>query len=340
MPCAKTYVVCLDRAEAGGLSGLLPEQVEVMWMGFRGRYAPYNILKLARKLRHMAVDVVHTHMFWPNVYGVVAAALAGVPAIVTCEHGKNPWKTRLHYAIERQIISRLADKRVCVSQDIVEIRRDVDRVPASKLVHIPNGTEMWPPILSEPLGRFTFGTVGRLVPAKDYPTLIRAMALLRDKGHDAQLHIVGEGPERPRLEADIAALRLGSVVHLAGFQSDIRSWLNRFHTFVLSSLREGQPVALLEAMAIGLPIVATEVGGIPDTIASGSEGLLVPPGNPMVLAAAMEALLVDDKTRTALGRRARARCGAYFSIESICDRYLDLYHSILDTRRDAIPEKP
>ncbi|MGQ0591673.1 MAG: glycosyltransferase [Gammaproteobacteria bacterium] len=330
MARAKSYIVCLGEREHGGLSGLLPADVEVVWMGVRARYAPYHVGKLARRLRSMAPDVVHTHMFWANVYGVLAATLAAVPAIVTCEHGRNPWKRRWHYAIERHIVSPLANRRVCVSPDILRVRRDVDGVPASKLLYIPNGTEMGTPVVSEPAGCYTFGTVGRLVEAKDYPTLIRAIGLLRDKGYDVELYIVGDGPERNRLEAEISALRLASIIHIVGFQDDIHSWLRRFHIFVLSSLREGQPMALLEAMALGLPIVATHVGGIPDTIAAGSEGLLVAPGDPVVLAEAMEALILDERRRTALGKSAYARCRADFSIQSVSDRYMELYRSILD----------
>lgn len=339
MTRAKSYIVCLGQPEGGGLSGLLPADVEVVWMGLRARYAPYHIGKLARRLRDIAPDVVHTHMFWPNVYGVLAATLAAVPAIVTCEHGKNPWKTRWHYYIERRIVSPLAHKRVCVSQDILRVRRDIDGVPANKLIVIPNGTEMCTPVVSQPAGCYTFGTVGRLVEAKDYPTLIRAIGLLRDKGYDVELYIVGDGPERNRLEAEISALRLASIIHIVGFQDDIHSWLRRFNTFVLSSLREGQPMALLEAMALGLPIVATRVGGIPDTIAAGSEGLLVAPGDPVLLAEAMEALVLDEGRRTALGRNAHARCHADFSIQSVGDRYQALYQSILDQHTDATPAK-
>jgi len=154
-----------------------------------------------------------------------------------------------------------------------------------------------------------------------------------------ELYIVGDGPERNRLEAEISALRLASIIHIVGFQDDIHSWLRRFNTFVLSSLREGQPMALLEAMALGLPIVATGVGGVPDTIAAGSEGLLVAPGDPVLLAEAMEALVLDEGRRTALGRNAHARCRADFSIQSVGDRYQALYTSILDQHTDATPAK-
>ncbi len=328
MRCARTYVVCLGRPWPGNLSDLLPPSVECIWLRFRGRNAPYHVWKLARLLRTLGIDVVHTHMYAANLYGVLAATLARVPVVVTSEHGKNPWKTSAHRWVERAVISRFADKRICVSRDILQIRRDIDGVAERKLTYIPNGTEIDMNPISPPSGRFAFGTVGRLVPAKDYRTLIAAMGILRDKGHSAELYIVGDGPERASLESEIGRLALGSVVHLAGFQSDIPAWLGRFHAFVLSSIREGQPLALLEAMAAGLPIVATRVGGIPDTIASGSEGLLVEPGDPAGLAHAMETLLSDEKKRNELGVNARARCRTDFSIQATCDRYLQVYRSV------------
>lgn len=336
MPCARTSIICLCKREEGGLSGFIPEQVQVTWMGFKARYAPYHIWKLARELTRMAPDVVHTHMFWANLYGVLAARLSGVPAIVTCEHGTNPWKTSLHHAIERHIISPLVHRRICVSRDILAIRRDVDGVPVSKLVHIPNGTALWTAGTLEARGTYTFGTVGRLIPAKDYLTLIRATALLRNRGHDVELRIVGEGPDRERLEREVEASGLTSTVHLEGFQSDVKSWLRRFHCFVLSSIREGQPMVMLEAMAAGLPIVATAVGGIPDTLLAGSEGLLVAPGDPTALANAMEMVVVDEALRRKLGTNALARCEKDFSIHAICERYMDIYHDILGDRTDAV----
>lgn len=335
MRSAKTYVVCLERPETGQLSSLLPASVECIWLGFRARYAPYHVWKLARLLRTLEVDVVHTHMFSPNLYGVLAATLARVPVIVTSEHGKNPWKNSAHRWVERAVISRFAHKRICVSEDILRIRRDLDGVPEGKLAYIPNGTEIGPAAVAPRRGRFVFGTIGRLVPAKDYRTLIRALGLLRDKGRAVELTIVGDGPERASLEAEIADLALTSVIHLAGFQSDTQTWLGRFHVFVLSSIREGQPMVLLEAMASGLPIVATRVGGIPDTIADESEGLLVEPGDPEGLARAMEALLLDEKKSSELGANARRRCRDDFSIQAICDRHLRVYRTAWDDERNA-----
>lgn len=330
MPSAKTYVVCWERPETGDLSSLLPDGVERISLGLRARYSPYHVWKLARLLRALSIDVVHTHSFSPNLHGVLAARLAGVPVVVTSEHGTNPWKTRAHHWLERAVISRFAHRRICVSEDILRIRRDVERVPASKLVYIPNGTEIHTNQTAAPPGRFVFGTLGRLVAQKDYGTLIKAMGVLRARGWSSELYVVGDGPERANLESEVADLGLASAVHFTGLQSDTRAWLSRFHAFVLSSIREGQPMVLLEAMACGLPIVATRVGGVPETIASGSEGLLVAPGDPEGLAGVMETLLSDEQKRKELGASALRRCRSEFSIEAICDRHLSVYRSVLD----------
>jgi glycosyltransferase involved in cell wall biosynthesis len=156
------------------------------------------------------------------------------------------------------------------------------------------------------------------------------MGVLRDRGWSAELYVVGDGPERANLESEIADLGLASAIHITGMQSDTRAWLSRFHAFVMSSIREGQPMALLEAMACGLPIVATRVGAIPETIASGSEGLLVEPGDLEGLASAMETLLSDEKKRKELGANALRRCRNEFSIQASCDRHSSVYRAVLD----------
>ena len=329
MPSAKTYVVCWERPEAGDLSGLLPDSVEQISLGFRARFAPYHVWKLARLLRALSIDVVHTHSYSPNLYGGLAATLAGVPAVVTSEHGTNPWKTRAHHWVERAVISRFADMRICVSKEILQIRQDIDRVPANKLIYIPNGTEIDANPTSPPPGRFVFGTLGRLVAQKDYGTLIKAMASCATAG-GRQSSISSETVRNGEPGVRDSRSRTGIAIHITGMQSDTRAWLIRFHAFVMSSIREGQPMALLEAMSCGLPIVATRVGAIPETIASGSEGLLVEPGDPEGLARAMETLLSDEKKRKELGANALRRCRNEFSIQASCDRNSSVYRAVLD----------
>jgi glycosyltransferase involved in cell wall biosynthesis len=205
------------------------------------------------------------------------------------------------------------------------MRRDIDRVPPEKLVYIPNGTVV-PALIQRPAaGPIVIGTVGRLVEAKDYLTLMRAVHTMRAAGRIVTLYILGDGPERPILERAREELGLQSIVMLPGFQSDISAWMARFHLFVLSSIQEGQPMALLEAMAHGLPIVATRVGGIPDTIVDGVEGILVESKNAQELAAAIQQLLDDPDRGRMLGNNARKRVIQEYSIQAVCQRYIEIY---------------
>ncbi|MDH3717921.1 MAG: glycosyltransferase, partial [Planctomycetota bacterium] len=330
LPGARKIAVTLTADPAmEALGKLLPKDVRVFELGARARHLPLSVWKLARLLKEQQVDVVHTHMYWANLYGVLAARVAGVPVVVTSEHGKNPWKHAGHRWVERTIISRWSDMRVCVSEDILRIRRDVERVPADKLMHIPNGTGIPAPAEYKDARPVVIGSVGRFIEAKDHLTLVRAAAHLRDANREIKLFLVGDGPLRPRLEQEIADLNLQAIVQLSGFQQNITDWLRRMDVFVMSSVREGQPVALLEAMAHGLPVVATRVGGIPDTVSERQEGLLVDASDPAALADALAQLVDDPERRQALGTRARQRVVKDFSIQTSCQRYLDLYRGLL-----------
>ena len=133
---------------------------------------------------------------------------------------------------------------------------------------------------------------------------------------------------REELEAIRAQLGLESMIKMPGFQDNIDEWLSRFDLFVISSIREGQPLVLLEAMAYGLAIVATNIGGIPDTVKEGEEAILLEPGNPEILASAMRNLIDNDSLREKYGQKAKERAEKEFSISAICNQYEKLYLSI------------
>ena len=179
------------------------------------------------------------------------------------------------------------------------------------------------------------GSVGRLVGAKDYPTLIRAISILAHRGVDAQLEIVGEGLEREKIQSTIDAEQVGAHVKLVGIQSNVGDWLARWSIFASSSVEEGQPVALLEAMSAGLPCVATAVGGVPDTLSDGVEGIIVPPGRPDALADALEKLLSDGDLRERYGQAARERVIREFSIESLAGACKQIYETALARKASA-----
>jgi glycosyltransferase involved in cell wall biosynthesis len=328
LPYETKVAIILQPQEPADLYPLLHSGTSVFWIGVRRRYLPYYIWKIACLLQQLRIDVLHTHMFYTNLYGTLAARMAKVPVVITAEHGKNLWKNTFHHWIERNIISPGSAVRICASEDILCIRRDMEGISPDKLMYIPNGTEIPAPVIRSDSRPVIIGTVGRFVAAKDYLTLIRAAAILRDASCEFRLYLIGDGPIRSELEREIAALELQPFVQMPGFQHDVGSWLARFDMFVMSSIREGQPVALLEAMASGLPVVATRVGGIPSTVQHGREGILVEPGDPAALATALRVLVDNFVKRRRFGEKARERVVREFSIQAVCDRYVKLYQTL------------
>jgi len=329
----KTIVVLTGDSDLQpNLRGELRRDIEVHSVRVRRRTWFRDVWTLSRLFRDAGCDVVHTHMFWPNLYGSLSARLAGVSAIITSEHGRNEWKRRWHKWVEVNVISRYADTRLCVSQDILRMRRDVDGVPGDMLRIVPNGTVV--PSLQPRTERqgTVIGSVGRLVSAKDYPTMIRAISILAGRGVAVNLEIVGEGEERDAIEATIRKEGVESEVTLAGSQTNVSEWLARWSLFVSSSVREGQPVALLEAMAAGLPCAVTAAGGVPDTLADGVEGIVVPPGDPEALADGIQQLLDDAELSGNYGRAARERVIQDFSIESLATTCRQVYTSVLQSK--------
>jgi glycosyltransferase involved in cell wall biosynthesis len=177
------------------------------------------------------------------------------------------------------------------------------------------------------------GSVGRFVPQKNFPLLVEAISRLRHLGHYPTLCLVGDGPEMPTIRAAIRRLGMTESVLLPGMQMDVQSWLCRFDIFANSSDEEGHPIALLEAMAGGLPCVATDVGGVSQTLDSGLEGLLIPPRDADAMASAIASLLENVQLRRSLGLAARERVRRQFSIDAAAHRHVSLYDHLLAGRR-------
>ena len=328
LPCRHKFAVVLQSPGAGWLADQLDAEIEVHWIPARLRKLPYEVARIAALLRRLQVDVLHTHAYWASMYGALACRFHRRPVLVTSEHGTDPWKRPRHRWVERAIVTPVAAARICVSEEILRVRRDLDGIAAEKLGCIPNGTYVPPALVRPDRQPPVVGTVGRFVEEKDYSTLLRAAAQLRQGGTAFRLCLLGDGPQRGRLQQEVVDLGLETCVTLPGSQRDVASWLAGFDIFAMSSTREGQPLALLEAMAAGLPIVATHVGGIPQTVEAGREGLLVEPRNPGALAEALRQLMGDYARRIEMGARARQRVERDFSIRSVCDRYLRLYEAL------------
>ncbi len=317
-------------------------------LGFRWRYFPISFIRLFRYLRRGKFDIIHTHLALADAIGRVAGWMAGIPIRMTTEQGKYLWKSQLFLILER-LLSHITDMRICVSRDIVELRRTREGTPYEKLKYIPNSVDIEKfekPSKNGAEVRVDFGwnpddplivSVGRLVSAKNYPLLMEALALLSDHHPTLKCLLVGEGDCREEITTKIKALGIEDKVILAGSRYDIPDLVAAADVFVLSSLREGTPLSLLEAMALGKAVVGTSVGGIAETITNGENGLLVPSEDAQALAVAMEKLLRDGELQRKLGQAAIETVSNTFSArvttESVAEIYIELYKRKVLTRR-------
>ena len=295
---------------------------------------PALALRLARFLRRLEVDVVHTHNASPLIYGAPAGR-AAFARVVHTKHGNA--KLSRGAKLLTRAASRCVHHFVAVSEATAEAARRNERPPESRIEVIENGIPLdgFGPDeaarsairreLGIPADALVVGSVGRLVNDKDYPLLVRAIApLLSEK---ARLVLVGEGVARPEIEAAIASEidpARRAFVTLAGARHDVPKLLATFDLFAMSSRTEGLPLALAEAMSSRLPVVATAVGGVPSVVPE-DVGILVPHGDPAALRGAIRRLLEDETTRNRMAERARAYAVGRFSQDEMLERYLALY---------------
>jgi sugar transferase (PEP-CTERM/EpsH1 system associated) len=286
----------------------------------------------------------------------LAAQLAGVPVRIHGEHGWDAvdpdgsnWKHRLTRRAYRPVVQRW----IALSSHIEKYLRSAVGVPARGLTRICNGvdTERFRPAVHgrtrisgspfEDAGLCLVGTVGRLQAVKDQANLVRAMAYAISASAEARarlrLAIVGDGPQRAEVEALIASTGMQPYVWLAGARQDIPAILRGLDIFALPSLAEGISNTILEAMACGVPVVATRVGGNPELIRDGRTGHLVAAADPRALGEALLALLHDSAARRSLGQAARAECEHHFSLDRMVAKYAAVYDQLLAERGVVAP---
>jgi glycosyltransferase involved in cell wall biosynthesis len=335
--CLQDPGVMAPEVEAAGVP------VKVLPVRFRSLWR--DLSRLVAYFRTEKAAIVHSHMYWATVWSRLAALRAGVPVLVTTEHGKELWKNRFQNALGHWL-SKRTFKHICVSHDVLDLRTRRQGLLADRSLVVPNGVPL--PDADEggqvraarraELGlddsRLVIGTVGRVVEAKDYPTLLKALVLAVER--EPRLHWlqVGDGPDLPALREMAAGLGVADHVTFAGRRSDITDLLRSMDLWVMSSVREGLPVSLLEAMAARRPIVATSVGGIPDAVAHGESALLVPPGDPEALVEAILRLAGDRILAERLVENAHARVVGHYSIDAVAATITGIYREGLAEVRD------
>jgi glycosyltransferase involved in cell wall biosynthesis len=338
---ARGHPVLVVSITAGGAQAepLRRGGVEVVDLGVRpGRLPnPWTAWKGIRHLLAWRADVVHSFMF----HATLLARLLGVlrrPALQVSSV-RTSGEHRGVRALGYRLTDRLCDVVTHVTADEAEafVAR---RVTRRRVVVIPNGVDLSRPVLPraprEPGAPFRWIAVGRLQPAKDYPGLLAAFRRVLDAGCAAELSIAGEGAVRQALEDEVRRLGLEGSVRLLGHRDDVERLFAEADGYVLSSVREGMPNALLEASWAGLPVVATRVGAVEGIVAAFGNGAVVPPGDPGALADAMLDLMARSPAeRERLGASGREGVRARHALDAMVDRWSALYAAAAGGRATA-----
>ena len=318
---------------------LRSQQAQVVYFPAAGLLAPGRIWRIARFLRRERFDLLHTHLTYANILGVLTGALAGLPVIATLHSVSQ--EARHHHAgrdrLEAWALRFGARRVLAVGHSVAQAHQG--RLGGKPIQVVPNAVPAPASLLpAERLAlrqsltndpqRPLLIAVGRLAAPKGYTDLLQALNLVRAAHPEAALVIAGDGPLRTELQAQSEALGLSGSVTLLGARSDVPQLLAASDLFVSASHWEGLPLALLEAMMAGLPVVVTAVGENPLVLAQGA-GRLVPPQQPVQLAAAILDLLNHPEERLRLGQQAHQHAASQYHTRPWFDRLLSLYQECL-----------
>ena len=319
--------------------------VDVTIVDERRHTAPRILSTLTKILKEKRPDLVHTHRYKDSVLGAVAAKLAGVPYVVRTVHGlaepMTGWsrmKFRAYEAVDRATLQCLADLVIGVSKGIENTLAQSGYRP-TMLTHIHNGIDLgrMTPIqaaadVRRELGlddsTMLIGAVGRLAPVKGHASFLEAARLIALEEPRARFAIVGNGPLQRELRTQAAQLGLSDSCLFLGDRADVYDLVSAMDVFVLPSLNEGIPMALLEAMALNRPVVATDVGGVPEVLEHRVTGLLVSPGDPRGLADACLNLSANPAWAGRLGQQARHAVESRFTLERSGRELVEAYRSV------------
>jgi len=307
------------------------------------RVSPAYARGVGRLLMEKRFDLVHAHIYASAVAAAIATRKRG-PQLVITEHTEASWQTWWTRQVSRWAHGR-ASHTIAVSTPIRRRLVEKDRVPPDRVSLIPNAVipaPDEPPDLSgtlpdgwleDPL----VGVVARLQPEKGVATFLEAAARVSKDSSGTRFLVVGDGPLREELLGLAGRLGIEDRVHFLGYRTDARALIGLLDVLVVPSLTEGSPLIVLEAMAAGVPVVASAVGGIPDQARHGEEGFLVPPGDPEALAGALGELLRDPDRARLMGEAGQRRTENGFSHETLVRRIEGVYRAVLEgkTPRDA-----
>ena len=332
-----TIIPCVLRMPEA-FEALFAKQAIVLWQLKKARFDPSTIAALCGLIRSEHINVLHLEGFGAATFGRIAGFLTGKPAIIQLHdmHRCVPWYVR----IADWCLAPFTAGAIAVSEGVAEACVKKLHIPRSRVIVIPNAIRAgWvQPVaaghldllrqsLGIPASARIVGSVAHLQAEKDVPSLIKAVSCLRASGRVCHVVVVGEGPDRPQVEEQIRQLGLADYVHLVGFQPNVRPYLSLMEVAVFSSVSEGCPNTLLEAMAMGRPVVATAARGIIELIRDGENGLLVPVGDAQAIARGIERLLDEPVFAARMAEQVKKDAEAY-QMPAHVDRLQRFYQSI------------
>lgn len=314
-------------------------RVQVLSLGKTGGNNPQLIYKIYQILKEIGVDIVQTHNWGTAVEGILGAKLARIQGVIHAERGTIEVKARNIFL--QRLLWGVADHVLSVSDAHKKKMTHLIGFPYSKIQAIVNGvdTDRFFPnsekkeemrnALGLKKSSLCIGTIGSLRPVKNQSLLIKACQSILPQFEEVEVLIVGEGPLALQLKQEVQALGLTEKIHFSGAQPNIPEILNAVDLFVLPSRSEGMPNAVLEAMSCGVPVIATAVGGVPEVIEHGENGILIASEDEPQLVAALTNLIQNPETRRMLGMKGRQRVLSHFSLKAMVSEYQDLYESLV-----------
>ncbi len=329
---------------------LLSKKMEVRIPGISNYHNPFRIISLARLLGKEKPDIVHTHGYFASVIGRLAARLAGRSILITHVHSTHWEYKKRHLRMER-FLSRFTRRIVCCSRAVENFVVGQEGIHPSKTAvvyngvdeerfsGIPNGSRVRARLGIRPESPVV-GTVSSLTAHKGHAYFLRAATKILNAFAETKFLIVGDGPLRPLLEAQAEEDHIKPAVMFLGLRKDIPDLLSAMDVFVLpSSGREGLGIAAIEAMAAEKPVVATNIGGIPEVVRNGMTGLLAPPKNEEALAEAVIQLLKNPEMARHMGKQGKLRVKEKFTLKKMVQEMEKIYENELARKRGLQDEK-
>lgn len=321
-------------------------------------YDGVAVAHLVREIRRLRPHILHTHTAKAGAVGRTAAIFAGSarpPVVVHTFHGHvlrgyfDPLRTRFFTETER-MLARHTTELIAVGPEVRDDLVDLGIAPRDQFTVIRLGIDLESRVLGAEAerveirrvfglseARYVVGWIGRMTAIKRVPDVLRAFRGLLDQGVDAALVLVGDGPDRVEIERLAGELGIMRNTYFVGYQRDVRPYYALFDTLMLPSANEGTPVVAIEALAGGRPVVATRVGGVPDVVTDGEDGILVEPDDISGLTRALATLALDRDLRERLGRRGREAVVPRYRVDRLIDDVDALYRRLLSERRLPLP---